>query len=966
MKPFRMGLSLLALAAALLLIQSRPAGAAGPIVCSDWMQVNDGAFNLGTGSDSSYSSEEGFEVLTFGDRLYVGMEADNLYGARLWRTTPGGVSPVSQADWEEVIADASGCPFGDCTRQSGALQNDHIDSLAAFNGYLYASTANGGASTQGTQVWRSPSGEAGTWTQVNTDGFGSVQNTNFKDMQVFDGWLCGGTQNGVTGAQVWCTADGTSWVQKNYGGFGAGGDDNTTIEVWSGHVFGDALYFGAQSSGNVAKLFRTTDLGGTPAWAEVYSGPAGSRRADILGDLGGYLYISHSSSGGIVILRSPSGDVGTWTQVNTAGMDGDTDNYSAVVDSGVAHNGALYVGVTNTTTGVEVWRTAGVRRDGGLVDWTLVDGSGLGDPQNGYTELIPFRGELYAWTSNYVTGQQVRRATCPVARNVILLIGDGMGAKHQEAAQDYYDVAPPFQAWTQSWLSTFPDGGGYDPAQAWNNFDYVRNGYTDSAAAATALSAGVKTYNAAISVDATGNRLLTLSEKARALGRAAGAVTTVPVSHATPGAWIAHNTSRVNYLAIGDEGFWGDPDATGTHVGGRGLSAPPMDVLIGGGHPGWSSGYVSAAQRTKLADENGVAGALTFVERIESSTDGGARLLAAANTGGVTRLAGLFGGADGNIEYRLADGASHNPENPTLAEMTTAALAVLSRDPNGFVLLIEGGAVDWGAHNNRMDQVLGEVAGFNAAVQTVVDWVYANDPAWSNTLVIVTSDHETGYLTAGPDMFPDQALGMVDATTVNLEKPTKISDVVTGLRASWDDANSNNEIDAGETVYWAWNTTGHTNSLVPVYARGAGAAFLPGYATNWDTARGAYGDNTDVFRLMDAVTLHYPPPAVAVPPRSPVAGIGRLGAHDIELTWAAIAGSTGYEVWRSTAPYLNPGDPGANETDVAQSATSYVHDGAIGNATPNYFYAVRATSAGGPSAISGRVGVFSFTLQPGQ
>ena len=82
-----------------------------------------------------------------------------------------------------------------------------------------------------------------------------------------------------------------------------------------------------------------------------------------------------------MILRSASGDPGTWVQVNTAGMDGDADNYSAVVDSGAVHNGALYVGVTNIVTGVEVWRTAGVLQDSGLVDWTQVGGSGLGDPK---------------------------------------------------------------------------------------------------------------------------------------------------------------------------------------------------------------------------------------------------------------------------------------------------------------------------------------------------------------------------------------------------------------------------------------------------------------------------------------------------------------------------------------------------------------------------------------------------------
>jgi len=444
---------------------ANPPAGAYPGPCATWAQVNDDAFGIPSNFDSHgdpiepppaqpYSSEEGFEVMVFNGRLYVGMEADNKFGARLWRTKAGVTIPGSQADWEEVIADANGCPFGNCTSQETTvpgvflLQNDHIDSLAQFDGYLYASTANGGSTTQGTQAWRSPTGDWGTWTQVNPDGFGDLENTNFKDMQVFQGWLCGGTQNWDSvhrddpawdpGTQAWCTADGTTWQQKNANGFG----DGANIEVWSGYVYDSALYFGVQNYGanrdsgtdDVATLFRTTDLAGAPAWAEVYHGDPGSRRVDILGDLNGYLYISVRSPGGVVILRSATGDWGTWSQVNVAGMDGDPDNFEAVVDSAAVYNGALYVGVANVNTGFEVWRTTGNLQGGPLVDWTQVGGSGLGDANNYYTELIPFNGYLYAWTSNYVTGQQVLRSKCPICQSrAIAGTGaytfDGVGAE---------------------------------------------------------------------------------------------------------------------------------------------------------------------------------------------------------------------------------------------------------------------------------------------------------------------------------------------------------------------------------------------------------------------------------------------------------------------------------------------------------------------------------------------------------
>ncbi len=188
--------------------------------CRGWTQVNDGAFGLGDPSNQSppYSAEEGFEVLVFKDELYVGMEGDNLLGSRLWRTKAGVVIPSGQSDWEEVAADDNGYPFG----VSDTEQNDHIDSLAEFKGYLYASNANRSGSPKGTLVYRSATGASNSWTLVNTAGFGDTKNENFKDMVVFTvastkastDWLCGGTGNLATGAEVWCTSGGTNLVPE--------------------------------------------------------------------------------------------------------------------------------------------------------------------------------------------------------------------------------------------------------------------------------------------------------------------------------------------------------------------------------------------------------------------------------------------------------------------------------------------------------------------------------------------------------------------------------------------------------------------------------------------------------------------------------------------------------------------------------------------------------------------------------
>lgn len=444
-------------------------------------------------------------------------------------------------------------------------------------------------------------------------------------------------------------------------------------------------------------------------------------------------------------------------------------------------------------------------------------------------------------------------------RFIFVFIGDGMGQNHILATEKYTSQPAPYEDWLISWVSTYPQEGYYEPISAWNDFHWVQqNSITDSAAAATALFSGKKTSNGRINVSPDGSmRYKTITEEAHEAGLSVGAVTSVPISHATPGAWMAHNASRQNGYAIANEGIWGEPNTTGEaslpyYGGGYGSTFPPIDVLMGAGHPAWylSNPYIDDRIVQKLRSESDKAGKHRFIERIEGYPDGRARLLALAENATTRQLVGIFGGSGGNLEYRLADGSGANPENPSLAEMTQAAIQILNRNPNGFILLVEGGAIDFAAHQNHLDKLIGEVIEFNNAVQAAVDWVNAPDsPAtWSNTLFVVTADHETGHLSNGPNNFPNHPLGEVSPRTLQLERNC----LSTCLRASWDDDNGNMEIDPGEAVHWAWNSTYHTNSLVPLYVYGRMPVAISVMVKGTDPIRGEYIDNIDIYRLLKA------------------------------------------------------------------------------------------------------------------
>ena len=287
--------------------------------------------------------------------------------------------------------------------------------------------------------------------------------------------------------------------------------------------------------------------------------------------------------------------------------------------------------------------------------------------------------------------------------------------------------------------------------------------YTDSASSATSLMAGIKTYNAAINMDPRGQKVETIAQQLQARGWSVGAVTSVPVSHATPAASYAHNVHRSDYQDLTRD-LLGLPSVTHPD---RPLSG--LDVLIG-------TGAGSETQESSDQGANFVPGNIYLTQKDLEAIDvrkGGRYVVAArsknqegweslrnAAVTAVTqhqRLFGFFGVPStkhlpfetANGDYLPATDNSKNSEtytsedlkeNPTLAQMTEAAIQVLSTNPKGFWLLVEPGDVDWASHDNNLDNAIGAINSGDAAFRTVTEWVEKNSN-WDESLIILTADH---------------------------------------------------------------------------------------------------------------------------------------------------------------------------------------------------------------------------------
>jgi len=289
-------------------------------------------------------------------------------------------------------------------------------------------------------------------------------------------------------------------------------------------------------------------------------------------------------------------------------------------------------------------------------------------------------------------------AALAAPRNIIFLIGDGMGPEHVLAGQ----VRKVGQEGRLAIHGL--------PVHTRVTTDNVGGSTTDSAASATALSTGVKTHNGMIGLDADGNVVRTIFEALRDEGMAVGLVTTVTLSHATPAGFSAHVRSRGNEPRIAEQQVYSG-----------------ADVLIGGG---WENFVPNSETDSKRPDE--------------------LDLLAAARSRGyqVVQTAEEFrNSSDTRILALLQAGAltTHDPE-PSLAELTAKAIRVLKGTGKNYFLMVEGGQIDWGGHANDIEQVVDQMVKFDEAIAVAADFARED----GQTLVLVTADHETGGLKITP------------------------------------------------------------------------------------------------------------------------------------------------------------------------------------------------------------------------
>ena len=436
---------------------------------------------------------------------------------------------------------------------------------------------------------------------------------------------------------------------------------------------------------------------------------------------------------------------------------------------------------------------------------------------------------------------------CAGAKNVIFMISDGAGYNVWDATSMYsgkWDAATGKSTqiydgpgWIKRGCSTYPLNTSktptgknaqdanliYDPAKAWDRgkpYTWLMSTYTDSAASATALSTGRKTFNNAINWSDQNQAISpTVPEAAKAAGKSVGVVTTVEWSHATPaGLSHAHNVSRNDYAEIANQMLDGNI----------------MDVIMGAGNPDYDDNGTPFTGKKKQYKYVGGPETWESIEKARIQPDGtykGFRPVSAKSefeslTSGSTP-ARVLGTAQVGTTLQQArkktntdDPTKDTPLNttvPTLATMTKAALNILDDNPKGLFLAVEGGAVDWCGHSQQPGRMLQEQMDFVSAVEAAVDWVESHSN-WDETLIIITADHETGLL-LGPksDTVPFDPIVNRGAGSVP------------GIR---------------------YNSKQHTNSLVPVFAKGQGSQTLADFVVGKDPVRGAYIDNTAIGQVL--------------------------------------------------------------------------------------------------------------------
>ena len=373
-------------------------------------------------------------------------------------------------------------------------------------------------------------------------------------------------------------------------------------------------------------------------------------------------------------------------------------------------------------------------------------------------------------------------------KRIILFIGDGVGASYWTAARFAVDNLAVAQMKTMGLIDT----------RSANNL------ITDSAAGATAYATGVRTNNYAVGVGPDTQAVETVLEAAKKKGMGTGIVATSSITDATPAAFVSHVRARDLQFDIAKQ-----------------MATLAPDVILGGGTR-WFSPTVRPDREDLLA-------ALRQTHPVVTDTDG----FNGVRDTTVSRLVGLFG---------AVDMPPATLRSPTLPAMTQKAINILSRDPDGFFLMVEGSQPDWRGHNNLpIGYVVAEMLDFDAAIGVAL----AYQKRVPDVLILVVADHETGGLAIGSAR--DSSLLTTAANSVNEAVRNLVRATASMTKQAADSADSTTvrmRITAArlqnaaratrvERIVADYTTGGHTGQMVPLFASGPGAEAFGGMIDNY-------------------------------------------------------------------------------------------------------------------------------------
>ncbi len=299
------------------------------------------------------------------------------------------------------------------------------------------------------------------------------------------------------------------------------------------------------------------------------------------------------------------------------------------------------------------------------------------------------------------------------AKYVFYFIGDGMGVNQVNGTETY-------MAAVEGRIGTSPLCFAQFPYVGLVTTQSGTNGVTDSAAGGTALATGNKTKNGAVGVksDLT-TRVSSIAARAKSQGKAVGIATSVSVDHATPASFYAHVEDRHMYHQIGK-----DLIAAGFDFYAGSDFLQPEDKGLSGDKDLYAqcreSGYTIARGYADYREKAGKAGKMLLLQTETASK------------------------ADSTcIPYAI----DRREGDLTLQDITRAAIHFLSRaDTDGFFLMVEGGKIDWACHSNDAATAFKEVMDMDDAVRVAYEF-YEQHP--DETLIVITADHETGGLVLG-------------------------------------------------------------------------------------------------------------------------------------------------------------------------------------------------------------------------